>query len=64
MRNVHQLWNSKILVSGDANIATHELDSIYVVMLLDEIIDVAVIHPFRDQSEPQCLLIERCGEQR
>ena len=45
MRNVHQLWNSKILVSGDANIATHELDSIYVVMLLDEIVDVAIIHP-------------------
>jgi hypothetical protein len=51
MRDVHQLWNLVMPVSTNANTETHKLDSIDAFVLLDEIIDVTVIQPLRDQRE-------------
>ena len=49
---IYQLWKSVIPALVDANVGTYKLDSIRFFMVLDEIVDIAVIHPFGHQSKP------------
>ena len=44
-RSIYQLWRPVILVLN-VDMETYKLDSIHFPVVLDEIVDITVIHPF------------------
>jgi len=63
-RDVYQLWKSVMPAIADTYEVTHKFDSIHFSVVLDEIVDIAVIHPFRQQRKPGRLHVQRRAEQR
>ena len=51
MCDIHQLWKPVSHRSTRKRMATHEFDSIYIRVFLDEGVDVTVIHPFRHKRK-------------
>ena len=45
-RSVYQLWKPVMPVLADADVVTYKLDSVHFAVVLDEIVDITVIHPF------------------
>ena len=64
VRNIHQLRRTVIPGSVEMNVVTHELDSIHLSVVLDELVDVTIIHPLRHQRKLRFLLVQRRAEQR
>ena len=52
MCDVYQLVKQVIPVSGKGNKTTHELCTVHVSVLLDKLIDITVVHPFRYHFKP------------
>lgn len=56
-RSIGQLNESETSTSTEPTTITHELDAINSAMIVDEIIDIAVVHPFGYYREPMTLQI-------
>ena len=55
--NIHQLRKTVIPVSVEMNVVTHELDSIHLSVVLNELVDISIIHPLRHQRKLRFLLV-------
>jgi len=64
MCDIYQLWKPVTPVSTDTYVIAYELDSIHFSVVLDEFVDVTVIHPFRHQRKPGRLHVQLRAEQR
>jgi len=51
MGDIYQLWEPVSCRSTRESMVTHELDPVYFWVLLDEVVDVTVTHPFRNQRK-------------
>jgi len=52
MCNVHQLLKPFTSAFARDDMVTHKLRTVYFPVLPDELIDIAVIHPFRHHRKP------------
>ena len=50
-RNASQLNGSSVRLLRD-RVATYELGAVYMLIPLDEIVDVSIFHPLGDESKP------------
>jgi len=46
VRGVYQLWKPVMPVLANADVVAYKLDSIHFSVVLDEVVDITVIHPF------------------
>jgi len=51
VRNVNQLNSALVRLSWGQEI-THKLSAVDLLIPLDEVVDVSIFHPLRNQSEP------------
>lgn len=51
IRNVKQL-NSTLVDLQQDQVVTYELNAVNILIRRDEVVDVSVLHPFRNESEP------------
>ena len=63
VRDIHQLRKTVRPVSVEMDVVTHELDPINFYVVLDELVDVTIIHPLRHQCKLRFLLVQCRAEQ-